>query len=111
MQQTCFFQSDIEEKRFADVTKVNKTTKALSSITRDEFKQCFEKWNERLYISLLMQVEITLKGVKALRRDIGRQLSVGGIFPKLDNWNHRRSNTGKITAGVSWLICSFRMGS
>uniref|UniRef100_A0A023FBK6 Putative secreted protein n=1 Tax=Amblyomma cajennense TaxID=34607 RepID=A0A023FBK6_AMBCJ len=35
-------------KRFADVAEVKeKTTEALSSITKDEFKQCFEKWNGR----------------------------------------------------------------
>ncbi|PNF14506.1 hypothetical protein B7P43_G15647 [Cryptotermes secundus] len=27
---------------------VGKTTEALSSISKDEFRQCFEKWNKRL---------------------------------------------------------------
>ncbi|PNF18747.1 hypothetical protein B7P43_G03344 [Cryptotermes secundus] len=36
-------------KRFADVAEVKeKTTEALSSISKDEFRQCFEKWNKRL---------------------------------------------------------------
>ncbi|GFX37123.1 HTH_48 domain-containing protein [Trichonephila clavipes] len=60
-----FSKRDIKGKRFADVTKVkNKTVEELSSFTKDEFKQRFEKWDERLYISVLMQVEITLKSVK-----------------------------------------------
>ncbi|PNF42961.1 hypothetical protein B7P43_G11332 [Cryptotermes secundus] len=40
---------DMKGKRFADVAEVNeKTTEALSSISKDEFRQCFEKWNKRL---------------------------------------------------------------
>ncbi|KOC69241.1 Putative uncharacterized protein FLJ37770 [Habropoda laboriosa] len=40
---------DMKGKHFADVAEVKKkTTEALSSITKDEFKQCFEKWNKRL---------------------------------------------------------------
>ncbi|PNF21355.1 hypothetical protein B7P43_G18073 [Cryptotermes secundus] len=40
---------DMKGKRFADVAEVKeKTTKALSSISKDEFRQCFEKWNKRL---------------------------------------------------------------
>lgn len=40
---------DMKGKRFADVAEIKKkTTKVLSSITKDEFKQCFEKWNKRL---------------------------------------------------------------
>ncbi|PNF22187.1 hypothetical protein B7P43_G04939 [Cryptotermes secundus] len=35
--------------RFADVAEVKeKMTEALSSISKDEFRQCFEKWNKRL---------------------------------------------------------------
>ncbi|PNF19357.1 hypothetical protein B7P43_G06720 [Cryptotermes secundus] len=40
---------DMKGKRFADVAEVKeKTTEALSSISKDEFRQCFEKWNKRL---------------------------------------------------------------
>ncbi|KOC59385.1 hypothetical protein WH47_11896, partial [Habropoda laboriosa] len=40
---------DMKGKHFADVAEVKKkTTETLSSITKDEFKQCFEKWNKRL---------------------------------------------------------------
>ncbi|PNF23576.1 hypothetical protein B7P43_G04958 [Cryptotermes secundus] len=40
---------DVKGKRFADVAEVKeKTTEALSSISKDEFRQCFEKWNKRL---------------------------------------------------------------
>ncbi|PNF37711.1 Xyloside xylosyltransferase 1 [Cryptotermes secundus] len=40
---------DMKGKRFADVAEVKeKTTDALSSISKDEFRQCFEKWNKRL---------------------------------------------------------------
>ncbi|PNF27354.1 BET1-like protein [Cryptotermes secundus] len=40
---------DMNGKRFADVAEVKKkTTEALSSISKDEFRQCFEKWNKRL---------------------------------------------------------------
>ncbi|PNF33939.1 hypothetical protein B7P43_G04638 [Cryptotermes secundus] len=40
---------DMKGKRFADVPEVKeKTTEALSSISKDEFRQCFEKWNKRL---------------------------------------------------------------
>ncbi|PNF29737.1 hypothetical protein B7P43_G11208 [Cryptotermes secundus] len=36
-------------QRFADVAEVKeKKTEALSSISKDEFRQCFEKWNKRL---------------------------------------------------------------
>ncbi|PNF24073.1 hypothetical protein B7P43_G07891 [Cryptotermes secundus] len=40
---------DMKGKRFADVAEVKeKMTEALSSISKDEFRQCFEKWNKRL---------------------------------------------------------------
>ncbi|PNF38844.1 hypothetical protein B7P43_G10209 [Cryptotermes secundus] len=40
---------DMKGKHFADVAEVKeKTTEALSSISKDEFRQCFEKWNKRL---------------------------------------------------------------
>ncbi|PNF36441.1 hypothetical protein B7P43_G15896 [Cryptotermes secundus] len=40
---------DMKGKRFADVAEVKeKTTETLSSISKDEFRQCFEKWNKRL---------------------------------------------------------------
>ncbi|PNF30429.1 hypothetical protein B7P43_G12489 [Cryptotermes secundus] len=40
---------DMKRKRFADVAEVKeKMTEALSSISKDEFRQCFEKWNKRL---------------------------------------------------------------
>ncbi|PNF27142.1 hypothetical protein B7P43_G08535 [Cryptotermes secundus] len=40
---------DMKGKRFAEVAEVKeKTTEALSSISKDEFRQCFEKWNKRL---------------------------------------------------------------
>ncbi|PNF15432.1 hypothetical protein B7P43_G18450 [Cryptotermes secundus] len=40
---------DMKGKCFGDVAEVKeKTTEALSSISKDEFRQCFEKWNKRL---------------------------------------------------------------
>ncbi|PNF28454.1 hypothetical protein B7P43_G15580 [Cryptotermes secundus] len=43
---------DMKGKRFTDVAEVaevkERTTEALSSISKDEFRQCFEKWNKRL---------------------------------------------------------------
>lgn len=40
---------EMKGKRFADVAEVKKkTTEALSSITKDEFKQCFDTWIKRL---------------------------------------------------------------
>lgn len=40
---------DMKGKRFADITEVKtKTTEALSAITEDEFKNCFEQWKKRL---------------------------------------------------------------
>ncbi|PNF32226.1 hypothetical protein B7P43_G17963 [Cryptotermes secundus] len=40
---------DMKGKCFADVAEVKeKTTEARSSISEDEFRQCFEKWNKRL---------------------------------------------------------------
>ncbi|PNF33096.1 hypothetical protein B7P43_G15744 [Cryptotermes secundus] len=40
---------DMKGKCFADVAGVKeKTTEVLSSISKDEFRQCFEKWNKRL---------------------------------------------------------------
>lgn len=40
---------DMKGKRFADITEVKKkTTEALSGITENEFKKCFEQWKKRL---------------------------------------------------------------
>ncbi|PNF36434.1 hypothetical protein B7P43_G15893 [Cryptotermes secundus] len=47
---------DMKGKRFADAEVKEKISEALSSISKDEFRQCFEKWNKRLdkCISILL---------------------------------------------------------
>ncbi|KAG7210993.1 hypothetical protein KM043_016361 [Ampulex compressa] len=59
-------------KRFGDVAEVKKkTTEALSSITKDEFKQCFEKWNKRLD-KCITASGACIKGNRRLDKESGR---------------------------------------